>query len=34
MTDRAPRPIDIHLHRKSRELELVYSESARYRLPR
>ena len=33
MTDRAPRPIDIHLHRKSRELELVYSESARYRLP-
>ena len=33
MTDRAPRPIDIHLHRKSRELEMVYSEDERYRLP-
>mgnify|MGYP002629746471 FL=1 len=33
MTDRAPRPTDIHLHRKSRELELAYGADERYRLP-
>ena len=33
MTERAPRPIDIHLHRASRELELAYAGGETYRLP-
>ena len=32
MTANAQRPLDIHLHRKSRELELVYPGDERYRL--
>ncbi|MDO8860967.1 DUF971 domain-containing protein [Haliea sp. E1-2-M8] len=32
MTASSPRPLDIHLHRKSRELELVYPGAERYRL--
>jgi len=32
MTASNQRPLDIHLHRKSRELELVYTGDERYRL--
>lgn len=32
MTASSPRPTDINLHRKSRELELVYPGDERYRL--
>lgn len=32
MTASNQRPLDIHLHRKSRELELVYPDDERYRL--
>lgn len=33
MADKAPRPQDVKLHRRSRELELVYPGGERYRLP-
>ncbi|MBN7797908.1 gamma-butyrobetaine hydroxylase-like domain-containing protein [Parahaliea mediterranea] len=33
MTDRAPRPRDVKLHRRSRELELAYPGGDSYRLP-
>jgi len=33
MSQRAPRPIDITLHQKSRVLEVAFDDGARYRLP-